>query len=204
MITLSLLLIIGGLIISTSPETSSIPTLEVFININTPAPGHYTPEPDSILQIEFNYPQSWGFLGGDYANFVYEDNGVWIEFTDPSNRFPCVTTEVKADGSVNTMVVLPCARGMVMQLRFRGIEDAGENVTDDRFVEIDGNPGRAITYQYHNSMYIDDELYGEKFFIQNNGHSYVFAITGLKLEDIGGNFHQAFRELIESIRFVVD
>lgn len=181
--------------------------------------GHFIPSKDSELNIEFDYPSEWGILRETDITLHDEKGrrtlkGARILFPDPSQpEPPCVAKEIGPDYCFDfrtKILLLLWDLNLPSDWAEDQIADDLEHIEsiwagyliEDSVIYINGLPTRMITnFSEGDELFKEEKIY-IKIWFQVSGRGYFFALSYLAPEDMGGEFHQAFLDILDSIKFV--
>ena len=191
---------------------------------NTPTiPGHFYPKEGSSINFEFYYPPEWGNISELDIN-ISDDIGKRtipggrILFTDPTQgEDPCLDDPDDQEsfdvdcGDARTLILL---RVWDLDLPSDWVENQFEEIfylidniwndslVEDRVIDIDGMPARVLVTLSEGNRFHGKENYYTTIYFQRDSVGYLFKLFHLYPEDLDGVFHQAFLDIISSMRFL--
>ena len=163
----------------------------------------FSPPDDSPMQIEFDYPSSWGKIEdnvglGGYFKYT-------IDFLDPAD--PTVAPGVEADelGIIIITVWENNANSFSLEevIKLKLDEPTGQFILlEDRLTEIDGCPTRWIVQRRKANFKNPNTMLVENIFIQaSNDMVYWISLSIIETRR-NDEFGQGFDYLIQSLRVI--
>lgn len=163
----------------------------------------FSPDNDSLFDFQFDYPANWDLLREDKS---YRDNILVMDVIrkrDPSKPVPDCEIEFGCDTRPTiiflAILIDPSTQSLehsITTTRKLSQSIVHISIISEQVVIIDGYEGHAITT--YNSIL---QTTTTSIILQVDNRSYSLVINLLAQEDLDGDFHKVFWDIVESIRF---
>jgi len=176
--------------------------------------GHFYPQKESELQIEFDYSREWGLLEEEDFRGI---TGGRVKIYDPIKPVPSCILSYQETGYLDSHCF---DNRPVIFLDVWNTEAYGKledeitstltmiekselhTLIEDQIITIDGIHARMITRSVAAVEVAPETIIYIDIYVKVNERGYWFSLWKLPPDEVGGNFHQAFLDIIASIKFV--